>query len=256
MRIKPRAEPSCRARPASGGRGTPPASDAGRRPCPSVAITCRAALAAPASPIAKVATGTPGHLHDGQQRILAAQVLGRHRHAEHRHFGQGRHHARQVRGAAGAGDDAAQAARVRSGARSRRAALAAPASPIAKVATGTPWASARWTAANPRRAGTWTAPARRTPALRSGPPSCPAGAPPAPAMMCAGRARVQRRVLGHVLRHAVRGDDLRFIRHAEVFKHGDRVFHDLPIAGRTHNHAHHGVACAAAEVLAVMTDVE
>ena len=51
-----------------------------------------------------------GHLHDAVQRIHARQVLARHRHAQHRHHRLGRQHARQVRRAAGAGDDGLQAA--------------------------------------------------------------------------------------------------------------------------------------------------
>ena len=50
------------------------------------------------------------HLHDRVQRILPAEVLRRHRHAEHRHGRLGGQHARQVGGAAGAGDDRPQAA--------------------------------------------------------------------------------------------------------------------------------------------------
>ena len=65
----------------------------------------RPALAAPASPMAKVATDALGHLHDGEQRILPRQRLRLHRHAEHRQRGLGRDHARQVGGTAGARDD-------------------------------------------------------------------------------------------------------------------------------------------------------
>ncbi len=52
------------------------------------------------------------HLHDGQQRIEALQMLRRHRHAEHRHDGLGGQHARQMGRAAGAGDDGLEAARL------------------------------------------------------------------------------------------------------------------------------------------------
>ena len=53
-------------------------------------------------------------------------------------------------------------------------------------------ASARWTAASPRRAGTWTGPARRAPATTVLEASMPGrcAAPPAPAMMaCRPRSR-------------------------------------------------------------------
>src|SRR5512139_3823679 len=55
------------------------------------------------------------HLHDRQQRIHALEVFRRHRHAEHRDDGLGRDHAREVGGAAGAGDDRLEPARLRSG---------------------------------------------------------------------------------------------------------------------------------------------
>ena len=52
----------------------------------------------PASPIAKVATGTPlGHLDDGQQRVLAGERARLDRHAEHRQGRLGGDHARQMR---------------------------------------------------------------------------------------------------------------------------------------------------------------
>ena len=50
------------------------------------------------------------HLHDGQQRVDAAQRLRLHRHAEHRQRRLGGGHARQVRRAAGAGDQHLEAA--------------------------------------------------------------------------------------------------------------------------------------------------
>ena len=46
------------------------------------------------------------HLHDGQQRIDAVEHFRFHRHAQHRQGGLGGRHAGQVRGAAGAGNDA------------------------------------------------------------------------------------------------------------------------------------------------------
>ena len=52
-----------------------------------------------------------GHLHDGEQRIFAAQVFARHGHAEHGHGGFGGHHAGQVGCAAGTGDNGLDAAR-------------------------------------------------------------------------------------------------------------------------------------------------
>jgi hypothetical protein len=54
-----------------------------------------------------------GHLHDGQERILTAQVFGRNRHAQHGHGGLGGKHAGQVRRTARASDDHAQASRRR-----------------------------------------------------------------------------------------------------------------------------------------------
>ena len=73
-------------------------------------MAARAALAAPASPMAKVTTGMPsGHLHDGQQRVEAVQAP---------YDGTGtpstgtmvfcRQHARQMRSTAGLRDDRAQ----------------------------------------------------------------------------------------------------------------------------------------------------
>ena len=58
-----------------------------------------------------------GHLDDGQQRVEAAQVLGRDGHADDRQLRLGGEHARQVRRSAGARDDDPDAARR---ARSRR----------------------------------------------------------------------------------------------------------------------------------------
>ena len=66
----------------------------------------RAALAAPALPIASVATGTPlgiWTIESSESRPLSAWLCDRH--AEHRQHRLRRDHARQVRGAAGAGDD-------------------------------------------------------------------------------------------------------------------------------------------------------
>ena len=69
------------------------------------------AFLAPASPMAKVATGTPpGICTIDKQAVEALQRLGLHRHAQHRQRRQRRGHARQMRGAAGAGDDRLQAA--------------------------------------------------------------------------------------------------------------------------------------------------
>ncbi len=53
------------------------------------------------------------HLHDGEQRIQPVQRLGLHRYAQHRQTSLGGDHSRQVSGAAGAGDDDLQAARLR-----------------------------------------------------------------------------------------------------------------------------------------------
>jgi hypothetical protein len=54
------------------------------------------------------------HLHDRQQRCPRRQLGGGHRYADYRQHRQRRHHARQMRRAAGTGDDDAQAARLRS----------------------------------------------------------------------------------------------------------------------------------------------
>ena len=53
-----------------------------------------------------------GHLHDRQQRVEALERGALHRHAEHRQHRVRRHHAGQVRRAAGAGDDHLDAARL------------------------------------------------------------------------------------------------------------------------------------------------
>ena len=55
------------------------------------------------------------HLHDGEQRIHAIQRLRLHRHAQHRQCGLRGRHARQMRRAAGAGDDGLESARARAG---------------------------------------------------------------------------------------------------------------------------------------------
>ena len=51
-----------------------------------------------------------GHLHDAVQRVHALQMLAGHRHAQHRHAGFGRQHARQVRRTTGPGNDGLQPA--------------------------------------------------------------------------------------------------------------------------------------------------
>jgi hypothetical protein len=72
----------------------------------SIAAASKAALIAPALPIASVPTGNAGrHLDDRQQAIHALQRLAFDRHAEHRQRGHRRRHAGQMRRAAGAGDD-------------------------------------------------------------------------------------------------------------------------------------------------------
>ena len=53
------------------------------------------------------------HLHNREQRIQAVQLRGRNRNSEHRNQRLGRQHARQMRCAAGSGDDHAQAALAR-----------------------------------------------------------------------------------------------------------------------------------------------
>src|SRR5471030_167256 len=52
-----------------------------------------------------------GHLGDGEQRIQTLQGAAFHRHAQYRQAGHAGHHARQMRGAAGACDDRPQASR-------------------------------------------------------------------------------------------------------------------------------------------------
>ena len=44
------------------------------------------------------------HLHDGEQRVDALQAGGRHRHSQNRKDRLGRQHTRQMRGAAGGGN--------------------------------------------------------------------------------------------------------------------------------------------------------
>ena len=46
-----------------------------------------------------------GHLHDGKQGIQSLQMLGGHRHTQHRHGSLGRQHARQMGRTTGAGDN-------------------------------------------------------------------------------------------------------------------------------------------------------
>jgi hypothetical protein len=83
-------------------------------PLASIATANSAALAAPAGADGEGGhRDALGHLHDAVQRIDALQVAAGHRHAQHRHRGLGRQHARQVRRAAGPGDDGPQAARRR-----------------------------------------------------------------------------------------------------------------------------------------------
>ena len=50
------------------------------------------------------------HLHDRMQRIHTGERAGLHRHTNHRQRGEGGHHAGQVSGTAGAGDDHLEAA--------------------------------------------------------------------------------------------------------------------------------------------------
>src|SRR5690606_28302109 len=38
----------------------------------------------------------------------------------------------------------------------------------------------------------------------------------------------------------LRGYDPRFMRNGEFLENGDRVLHDVPVAGRAHDDAHHG----------------
>ncbi len=66
--------------------------------------------------MANVADGhASGHLHDGKQRVHAVERFRLHRHAQHGQRRLGRRHARQVSGAAGAGNDDLEPARARGG---------------------------------------------------------------------------------------------------------------------------------------------
>ena len=134
-----------------------------------------------------------------------------------------------------------------------RAALVAPASPMANVATGTPagictidsseswpW---RW------RLGIGT-PSTGTVVLAASIPGRWA-APPAPAMI----ARTPRsgRFLGegeHLVGHAVGAHHARLVGHAEALEHGDRRPHRRPVAGRPHQDGDHCVPRPRRPVLA------
>ena len=77
----------------------------------SSATANSAALVAPASPIANVATGTPAGICTIEySESCPPRWRDGDRHAEHRHGGLGGEHPRQVGGAAGAGDDRPQPA--------------------------------------------------------------------------------------------------------------------------------------------------
>ena len=76
-----------------------------------IAAASRAALTAPARPIASVPTGMPaGICTIDKQAVHALKTVGFDRHAEHRQRRPGGAHAGQMRGAAGAGDDHLQTA--------------------------------------------------------------------------------------------------------------------------------------------------
>ena len=95
-------------------------------------------------------------------------------------------------------------------------------------------------AANPRRAGTSTARARRAPAPSSSRRACPGrcAAPPAPAMMQRRpRGAGVLRVLEHVVGHPVRGQHARLVGDAEGVELRDRVAHDVPVAVAAHHDA-------------------
>ena len=82
-------------------------------PSARISTASRAALVAPALPMARVATGNSArHLGHGQQRVQAVQRPGLHRHAQHREQCVCRHHPSQVRRAAGGGDQYAHSARL------------------------------------------------------------------------------------------------------------------------------------------------
>jgi hypothetical protein len=71
----------------------------------TMAVASRAALTAPALPIAMVPRDAGGHLHDGQQRVEPLEVLRRHRDPEDGQDGVGGQHPGQVRGPTRRGDD-------------------------------------------------------------------------------------------------------------------------------------------------------
>ena len=173
------ARPSSPARPRSGARGRRRACCAARRRrAASIATANSAALAAPALPMAKVATGMPlRHLHDRVERIDALQVPAR---------------------------------------------------------TGTPSTGTVVLAAS--MPGRWAA-------------------PPAPAMMA--RQAARRGALGigeHLVGHAVRRDDARFVGDAELGENLGRGAQGFPVAAGAHHHADdrggaaHGVASEAWEM--------
>ena len=121
-----------------------------------------------------------------------------------------------------------------------RPALAAPASPIANVATGMPLGicTIDSSESSPRRYfdGTGTPSTGTVVFAASMPGRC--AAPPAPAMMHAQAARAG--VLGvfeHVVGHPVRGQHARLVGDAERVELRGRVPHDLPVAVAAHHHA-------------------
>ena len=80
-------------------------------PLARIAAASNAALTAPALPMASVPTGMPAGIWTIDSRLsMPFSALAFDRHAEHRQRGHRRRHARQMRRAAGAGDDHLQAA--------------------------------------------------------------------------------------------------------------------------------------------------
>ena len=121
------------------------------------------------------------------------------------------------------------------------AALAAPALPMAKVATGIPAGICTIDSSEsmPLSALLCTGtPSTGTAVLAASMPGRCA-APPAPAMIARRpRACAAGRVLEQHVRGAVRGDHAHFVRHAERFQFRRCVLHGLPVGAGAHHDPH------------------
>ena len=122
------------------------------------------------------------------------------------------------------------------------AALAAPALPMAKVATGMPlgiW-TIEWSESTPFRARLATGtPSTGTAVFAASMPGRCA-APPAPAMIALRPRPAARFGVGeHVVGHAVRRDDARFVGDAELGENLGGGAQGLPVAAGAHDHADH-----------------